>query len=235
MVYRRSRRSRRPRRKYRRTRRYTRRYSRRPRTRRTAATEFPDSKIRVLKWNYIQEIGAGTAGTWNQCQPIRANSFYDPLVAVGGPTPQHYTHYANMFDHYTVISSRLKVRLFPYQGQATVPVCLAMKLDDDGTFTGFSSTWYEMNKDAKVRSKLIQLGPDRMGSISMNFNAFKFFGSKELRESFGAGIASNPTEQAYFLPGYCACNTAAAPPACTVTFTLYMKVKFQEPKDNYAL
>lgn len=200
-------------------------------------TDIPTRMIKTLTYSASFAIAAGAAGTWNQIQNHSANGAYDPYVPLGGNSPAHWNLYASMFNHYTVLGSKMRVRFFPATGTSSVPVVAAIKLDDNATFAGFSGAWNTAVKDTNVSYKISQWASDKHVVLTKGYSPYKFFSVKDPSacDSIGASTSTNPTDQAYFMAGYCAADLVSAPPAATVTVEISYRILFNEPKDNQTL
>lgn len=213
------------------------RIKRRSRRKAFKATDIPKRMIKTLTYSYSLAIAEGAPGTWNQIHNHSANGAFDPYVALGGNSPAHWNLYASMFNHYTVLGSKMRVRFFPATGAASVPVVAAIKLDDDAAYSGFASAWNNTIKDTNVNYKISQWASDKHIVLTKGYSPYKFFSVKDPSacDSIGASTSSNPADQAYFMAAYCAADLVSPPPAATITIEISYRILFNEPKDNMTL
>ena len=193
----------------------------RRRTKRKAfkTTDIPRRMIKTLTYTYSAAIGAGAVGTWNQLPNFSANGAYDPYVAVGGGSPAHWALYASMFNHYTVLGSKMRLRIFPAQGANSCPIVGLIKVDDNAAFSGFAGAWNSAVKDTNAAYKIAQFGSDSFITLAKGYSPYKFFSVKDPSacDSIGASTSTVPADQVYFMSGYCAADLVSPPPAATIT------------------
>ena len=58
------------------------------------------------------------------------NCLYDPVLAVGGTQPMYFDQLSDIYNHYTVVASRIKVTIIPNRTEAFTG---GIVIDDDGT------------------------------------------------------------------------------------------------------
>ena len=58
------------------------------------------------------------------------NCLYDPVLAVGGTQPMYFDQLSAIYNHYTVVASRIKVTIIPNRTEAFTG---GIVIDDDGT------------------------------------------------------------------------------------------------------
>jgi len=181
---------------------------------RTNLRVFPKQMRQTLKYvtTYNQALGA-VSGAATSAQ-FRANSLFDPDVALGGHQPYGYDQLAAMYQKYVVVSSSCVVTLnigslATYSGEFGVNVAdtTAPSTNRDTLMESQYSTW---------KNFISTNGPL---SVKLNFDAAKYFDVKDLQESDDiiAAVSANPTRQAYF-------NVWAAPDSGLIANTVYITV-----------
>lgn len=206
---------------------------------------FPKSKSIQCKYNAAYaNISPGNAGVlgFSNTYTTRANSPYDPEYGATGGFNQKaagYTLWANLYDHYTVVSSKITYIWRQAQtlavGVNAADIKCGIKLNDASSFTG--TTWVALADDPSTVVGTLHCTADNKGycKLTKYFSAKKFFGLShpmDNKDEIGAGIGSNPSDIAYFIPFW---QDAAIGTQTGVTFNLEIKatynVVFTERKD----
>jgi len=182
---------------------------------------FPDSITTQLRYfeefNLTSTTGGISSYLW------RANSIYDPNYSGTGHQPLYRDEFALIYDHYTVIASKIIVR---WMNASTSPFIVSLGLDDDTTPTTNAYTKAEMN-----HSTIDSLTP-LTGSKSHSVQKC-YWGSKSVLAIDpyfdGEGktpMGQDPLEESFFV---CTANT---PDASTNTIRgsveIIYSVKFSE-------
>lgn len=148
-----------------------------------------------FKYGDIYNIASGATGVSN-AHVFSCNGLYDPDITGVGHQPRGFDQIMALYDHYTVIASKIKVQYWirPAQtGQAAVGISVQ---DDNTVFTDYRDYMESPN------NVTIQLSPDgdRSKTLVSQINPNKFLGrSKPLADSQLKGSSTgNPTEQCYF-------------------------------------
>jgi len=167
---------------------------------------FPKSKI--VKLRYVTEVVLDAATGVNAVHAFRANSLFDPDYTGIGHQPSNFDRWANIYDHYTVLGSKITVRYTPHATASTTPGYLGIALTDSGTVT---STVNALNllerKLVNSRYRAIGINENQHGfkPLTHTFSAQKFFGKSkgslindgQYRGKMGNG-GTNPGELAFF-------------------------------------
>lgn len=162
----------------------------------------PLPNTQVVKLNYFQHVplagGAlGVPGTY----AFRANSLFDPDYTGAGHQPLHRDRYASLYQHYTVLGSRIKATFVSGDTAYAAVVC-GVKLDDNATLGTDISTILE-HGSPNTKWKWFPYTGYGAGkaTVALNYSPKKFFGIKDVRDNrdtVGAAMGSNPNEDAYF-------------------------------------
>lgn len=124
------------------------------------------------------------------------NGMFDPQLALGGQQPMNFDQMAALYDHYTVVSSKIWVRFVPTEGKDVVCGVFV----NDGSGTAAFVDWEDANETPQNLGNVLLTGLDwRQKSVSGSWNAYKLFGPDPLDndELKGSGSA-NPQEDQYF-------------------------------------
>lgn len=134
---------------------------------------------------------------------FRANSIFDPEYAVGGHQPLGHDQWAYFYDHYSVISSTIKISIGGVVPSSTImePAVAGVYLDDDTTSV---TSWQNIAEQGRCRYRLVNVdprAPNGRVTLYSSYSARKFFHVKDVNgdRELGAAFGSNPVEDAYFL------------------------------------
>jgi len=126
--------------------------------------------------------------------PFGVNCLYDPYLAIGGAQPLYFDTMTNIYDHYTVLKSRIKVTIIPNTVQ---PFVAGITIDDDGSpaYTALStmaeqpsSVYLTSQRDAQVVT------------LFKTWDCKSVFGPNPLdNDSLQGSAAANPTEIQAFI------------------------------------
>lgn len=154
------------------------------------------------------------------------NGMFDPNITGTGHQPMYFDQFSALYDHYTVIGSRITVRLTPTAaGEDGFRV--ALFLNDDTTVTPDISGIIEQSSGSH---KLIPPGSNNTYVLTKNWSAKKTFGGSILgNDDLQGNATSNPVEQTYF--SISLGGTSAVDVVCTVDVTIEYTVIWDELKD----
>lgn len=155
----------------------------------------PRTKLVKLRYADTIAMNPGASGALNRYQ-FRANGMYDPDITSGGHQPLGFDQYMSMYNHFTVISSKITVTIPSTEG--TYPSTFTLYLSDDAT-TAFTSQGEIIEQPGTVY-KVTSGKHINPIVLSKTFNAKKDLGvSKPLSETAIRGNASaDPTEIGVF-------------------------------------
>jgi len=149
--------------------------------------------------------------------PWGVNCMYDPYLFVGGGQPLYFDQMTTIYNHYTVMKSRMKVTIIP---NTVVPFVAGICIDDDGStgtqvldnFTQQPSSVYTVSqRDAQVVT------------LYKSWDCKSVFGPSPLdNDTLQGNAAANPTEiQAYLLFVRPVDQTATS-----TTFDFYVTIEY---------
>lgn len=159
------------------------------------------SPSQVVKFRYVDTItlnpGVGTTAEYN----FRANSIHDPDFTGVGHQPLGHDQWANFYEHYTVIGSKLKATFFsPGDSVTTATGLVGVMLDEDTTSITSIRNMMEQAK-ARTRYMTTKGGPGGRVSVTSHYSPKRFFAIKDMKDNrnlVGSLFGNNPTEGAYF-------------------------------------
>lgn len=132
---------------------------------------------------------------------IRANGMYDPEVVLGGHQPMYFDQYSALYNHYTVIGSRVKFTIVNGdQQESQYAFTFCAYRDDDGSLPS-GATMEGIAEQTQGRQLVtVPGGANNVYTTSLSFSAKKTFGGSILGNPELKGSAtSDPTEGQYFI------------------------------------
>lgn len=149
-------------------------------------------KLRYADYHTIDPQVAGGAGVF----VLSANGLYDPNITGTGHQPRGFDQWMTMFDHYTVIGSKLTVRFISVNNAEPLVVGINCK---DSSQTYLNKNDYEEGRN--VRTTLINSNVnEEHKQLSLTCSTKKFLGISHPLSSttVRGGANGNPSEQAYY-------------------------------------
>jgi len=185
---------------------------------------------RAMKLRYCEYLDQGlTSGIsllqWN------ANSIFDPYITGTGHQPLGFDTWKEFYNHYAVISSKVKFTMTATNGGATQASILACAyLSDDVSVPAQITNFVESKRGSY---KLIA-GWNGMHAptISSSYSAKKFFNIKDVKDNLnriGAPVTADPADVAVF--NLSMNNISGATIPLTIMAVIEYTVLFSEPKD----
>ncbi len=199
---------------------------------------FPKSKL--VRLRYAQEITLDAPSGLVSEHLFVANGMYDPDYTGTGHQPSNFDQWMNVYDHYTVLGSRIVARYMPTNGGSIAGGGYfgIMLIDDANTFTqivasGGVTNVFEQKLNNTCRTLIGQHSLNAPNTVSKNFSARKFFGkpkSSIIGDSLYRGdVGNNPNEKAWFSV-YQMTVGGNNPVACNVLITIEFIALLTEPK-----
>lgn len=193
---------------------------------------FPVSKVAKLRYSDVVTINPTASGV-AMFHAFRANSIYDPDSTGVGHQPMGRDIWAQVYNHYTVIGSKITATMVP-SGTSNYQATFGITIDDNATPADQTiNTLIERgNSVYKQFLNSYQYNSQSVSVLRKGFSARKFFHIKNIRDNiltYGAEQGSNPTDQAYFLV-WVGSNSADID-LVSVQVTIEYLVLFTEPAD----
>ena len=171
----------------------------------------------------IDPIAGGLADEY----VFSANGLYDPNISGVGHQPLSFDQYMAMYDHYSVIAS--KITVFARNGDDTQPQVVGVRYSDKATEESDPRLIIE---NGRCVYRLMDEGNESDAvSFSMGLNIGKVLGRKNVldEDDLRGDNASNPTEQAYYhVFGFP--DTAVDSGSIRITVQIDYVAIFTEPK-----
>jgi len=145
----------------------------------------------------------GTAGAIAQ-YAFTANGLYDPNITSTGHQPMGFDTMMLYYEQYTVLRSSVTLR---FAGNGIQPVTVSVALAPDTT----TSVLPDVMENGLLKTRIVDGRGNtgygtgqRVGRLDLNCDVVKYFGRKSSREilddvNLYGTVASNPTEQVYFI------------------------------------
>ena len=192
----------------------------------TRRTYIPKSlfgnKVRnTLKYIEHFQLNAGAAGI-PASYVFTANGLFDPNITGIGHQPRGFDQLKELFDHYHVVQSKIKVTFMPGSTAGPSQICGIM-LQDDST--------PEANMIQAMEGRNCVYGPltSTVPLVkTLYFNSKTFF-SIEDRLLYGTST-SNPSDQAYFVL-FCQPTYSVDAPAIDVMVEIQYDTCWSEPNN----
>jgi len=163
-------------------------YTRIPTQIKVGKQTFPKQLFNTLR--YTEEITANfSGGLWKYLWV--ANGMYDPNSTGTGHQPLYFDQLTAIYDHYTVLRSRIKA-YFLCPSTISTGIVVSIYVDDDASVKGDALTAAEM-PGAKSYGYVPAAGPCPL--LTHSWDAKKTFGGNPQSQAELQGTASaNPTE-----------------------------------------
>lgn len=152
---------------------------------------FPKKLLVKQKYNdtFIME---STLGVVRHSQFI-LNGLFDPTQGAGTRKPMYFDQYMHIYNHYTVIGTKMVVKFVPYESNTT-PLKVALWINDDTTIA--TGVFGDIAEYSKAKSSLLSDSGGKATTLTLNWSAKKTFGGSMLsNELFRGNILANPPEQ----------------------------------------
>lgn len=157
-------------------------------------TGFPPRlkfKLRYV-YNNTQTSTAGALDVFHIC----ANGIYNPNT--GGHQPLYFDEIMGIYNHWVVISSRIKLTASLDTNASTSGALLVVFLNDDNTVSPLDIRTLAEQSEAKC-SRIAAVGNVNPTVVYNTYSAYKTFGSGlEANAALKGTAASNPSETSYY-------------------------------------
>ncbi len=182
---------------------YKRKWKRRRRKKRSSEVvslnnqPFPKSFITKHRYSVTDTLDPSVGSP--DIKYYSCNGLYDPEVAVGGHQPLGFDQMTPMYDHYTVLGSRITVKAMSAAADlGTGGTIIGCYINDDASAVTSFDTVVEQGK--AVYRILTGNSATGMTTFSKNFSTKKYFGATDVKDNdqLKGNIAANPSDGAYF-------------------------------------
>lgn len=163
-----------------------------PKSNVTMGLGFPSKATAILRYSQNVSMTAATLGTITY-QDVTVNGMYDPDVTGAGHQPYYFDQYMALYDHYTVIGAKIKLRFIPSTTNEDAAY-VGIYLNDDITHTPADvQSFQELGGTAHHR--IIPPNVNTPVQMSMTWSGKKNFSKFNINDSlFRGDSGTNPTE-----------------------------------------
>lgn len=195
---------------------------------------FP--RTRVVKMRYVTSVvlnpGLGTIAK----HEFRANSIFDPDYTGIGHQPIGHDQWANFYDRYIVIGSKINCK-YIYDGTVVAtPNLIGCYLTSDPNNT--PSEGLEIAEQGLGRYSLVPTvkyavlgrGTPQLGNTYSPKKLFNLSNLKDNQQEYGASYGANPTENAHYVIWTQNTDATALAGDTTVLVTIDYSVLLSDPK-----
>lgn len=189
-----------------------------------AGLGFPKKMLMTHKYVQSQVVGAAAAtlGVYNFC----ANGMYDPYLTGTGHQPMYFDQMTALYNHYTVIGSKIKVTLVPADQNYVVGILL-----NDDTTT-LPASWDAAAEQSLANSKVVLVNAVRPTFITSKWSAKKVFGGSVLANDELQGSAlANPVEQSVYTVSFQTLDKITAVSSIFIKFEIEYIAVWRELKE----
>lgn len=167
-------------------------------------------KRMMLRQHYIQNYNITSTSGVPAVYKWATNGLFDPDVSGGGHQPYYFDQMAALYNHYTVIGSKITIIVSP-DTTATDSFVAGVYINDDTTTTPISLN--EFMETTKSKFKVANQAQGSPLVFSSKWSAKKTFGGSVLANSALRGTtSSNPSETSvynFFLSAMDSASTVA--------------------------
>lgn len=153
---------------------------------------FPKKMIMTHKYfdTFTLTTTAGSTANYN----FSCNGMYDPNISAAGHQPMYFDQMGAIYDHYTVIGSKITFKISNRSGNTNSIV--ALYLNDD---TAVTPTLTSIVETTSSRYKQISAGNLDLHTFGNKWSAKKMFGGSVIANTSLQGTTTgNPSEQTHY-------------------------------------
>lgn len=203
--------------------------------RRFYRTKLPlggNPRCKMARLRYCEIISLDSVIGGNAQYNFLANDLYDPNSTSTGHQPLGFDQLMAYYDHFTVIGSKITVRVTPTSTSGLVPGIMGIVLSDNGSTVSGSSSVTHLLEGRQTGRNVRWVGDrDRMTTYQMHksFSHKKFFCKPSHGSEYKGSASGSPTEKAYYEVFITSLN-GNDPSAYVRTVTIDYIALFSEPK-----
>lgn len=174
----------------------------RRRRRRVPPVITPFSICRTLRYVETISLNIGVAGI-PAVYTFTANGLYDPNITGAGHQPTGFDQHMLMYNHYTVIGSKCRVKFFRSDLTPDIPIYVGIERNDGATSRVSSNTLANVLENKMMRNyKLLAADMSSVVNVQAKWSLPKNYHSGQggmISEDIYRGTtAANPTELFYY-------------------------------------
>lgn len=187
---------------------------------------FPKKMCMTHKYHEVVGLTSttGVVGTYK----FQCNGMYDPNTTGTGHQPMYYDQMAAIYNHWTVIGSKIIIKITPTTG-SSVPFYITLAQNDDSVATGGIDANAEYGSGRRL---LFGASTDSVKTMSNKWSAKKTFGGSVLGNDNlqGSSAGVDPSEKTYWHINLQAADQVSTQSVIIDVLISYIAV-WEEPKD----
>lgn len=149
-----------------------------------------------MSHKYMGSVVLGSTAGSLATQVFSCNGMYDPDITNIGHQPLYYDQMTALYNHYTVIGSRIDVKFVP-SSSFDGGLAVGGYINDDTTVT--PGSFPAIIEQSLAKYSYLNYNSAVPPKITLNWSAKKYFGGSILANDLLQGQAgTNPNEQSYF-------------------------------------
>lgn len=185
----------------------------------------------VVKLRYVDHVSLDAAATATAFHRFNATGIFDPDITGTGHQPYLRDEWQLFYNHYVVLGSKISIQAMPNTTSNQAGMVLGIYLSDDTTT---ASTFLSLVEKGQTHYKMVPQGRQTVTKLDYKFSTKEYFNVEDVKDNLdrlGAGIGSDPTDNAVFNIFYSAVDGSANPASIDVLVTIDYIVSFSEPKE----
>lgn len=181
-------------------------------------TGFPKQLAMTHKYTFSARLSWVAPASNVDYIPIGVNCLYDPYLNLGGAQPLYFDQMAGIYNHYTVMKSRIKATVVP---NTIEPFVAGFTIDDDSTP---SVTALDVVTQQPSAVYAISQRDAQVLTVYKSWDCKSVFGPNPMdNDKLRGNVGANPEEIQAFILFVRAVNAATA---ITTYFDVYVTVEF---------
>lgn len=209
---------------------YKRRYPRKQNMTRQLKLGVSNAQLVKLRYCEFFNIDGGVNSV--SAYVFRANDLFDPNLTGTGHQPHFFDQYMGMYNHFTVLGSKISATGTVYATSASDSVIFGVQLKASSTVDQTSPVYVLEQGHTKWKQLTSDSGSDKSRTVTQNYSAKRFFNVMNPidEHDLRGDVATSPTEGAYYHVICGGVNTSDNPTAINVRVTIDYVVMLTEPK-----
>lgn len=166
---------------------------------------FPKTMTMTHKYHeQITVVGASGGLTYFT---FSCNGMFDPNITTTGHQPMYFDQCAAVYDHYTVIGSKIRIKVIPFNSVQPAFRCVLYTDDNATSFSSISG----IAEQTSGKIIIVPAAANNPYVFNSKFSTKKAFpGSILANTDLYGTAAANPLEQEYYTFALQACDTTSS-------------------------
>lgn len=190
---------------------------------------FPKRVVCTLKYAGYRDLTSST-GLYATYR-YSCNGLYDPDITGTGHQPMYFDNLMSIYNHYTVIGSKITVKVVP-KSATQGPGALAVFVNDSAS-TNMTNIGNVFEQSSGSQTRLLAPGQSGPLVIVKTWSAKQTFGGSILgNDDLQGNVGANPVEQSYYDIVYQDLTTSPTTATVQVFVELEYTAVFDEIKEQ---